>query len=179
MTIEKTNIEGLYLLKNNSFEDERGYFLRIFCNDTLKKYHLDFNIKQSSISYNNKKYTVRGMHYQNYPYGEIKLVRCIKGKIFDVIADIRKDSPTFGEKFNIELYENDGKMIYISPYLAHGFQTLEDNTIVCYFMDTSFVPEASIGFNWEDSFFNISWPFKYNITISEKDKNMPNFNSRI
>ncbi|MDA0027778.1 dTDP-4-dehydrorhamnose 3,5-epimerase family protein [Brachyspira hyodysenteriae] len=94
------------------------------------------------------------------------------------MADIRKDSPTFGEKFNIELYENDGKMIYISPYLAHAFQTLEDNTIVCYFMDTSFVPEASIGFNWEDPFFNISWPFKYNITISEKDKNIPNFNIR-
>lgn len=176
MNIEKTNIEGAYIIKNHSFEDERGYFLRLFCNDTLKKSNLDFEIKQSSISYNNKKYTIRGMHYQNKPYGEIKLVRCIKGKIFDAIADIRKNSSTFGKKFSIELCENDGQMLYIPPYVAHGFQTLEDKTIVCYFMGTSFVAEASSGFNWEDPFFNINWPFKKNIIISEKDKNMPNFN---
>ncbi|WP_300712349.1 dTDP-4-dehydrorhamnose 3,5-epimerase [uncultured Brachyspira sp.] len=176
MTIEKTNIDGAYIIQNNYIEDERGYFLRLFCNDELKKHNLDFEIKQSSISYNNKKYTVRGMHYQTAPYGEIKVVRCIKGRVFDAIADIRKDSPTYGRHFTVELSEDNGKMIYIPPYAAHGFQTLEDNTIVCYFMGTSFVPDASSGFHWEDPFFNIDWPFKKNIIISEKDKNMHNFN---
>ncbi|MEI0532270.1 dTDP-4-dehydrorhamnose 3,5-epimerase family protein [Brachyspira pilosicoli] len=178
MFIEKTNIDEAYIIQNNYIEDERGYFLRLFCNDELKKLGIDFEVKQSSLSYNKQKYTIRGMHYQKFPYAEIKVVRCLKGKIFDVIADIRKDSPTFGQYYSVELSENNCKMLYIPPYVAHGFQTLEDNTMVCYFMGASFVAEASSGFNWLDPFFNIRWPNLENVIISDKDKNMSLFNKK-
>lgn len=115
------------------------------------------------------------MHYQKEPYPEIKVVRCIKGCIFDVIADIRKDSPTYGKFFTVELNEDNGKMIYIPPYVAHGIQTLEDNSMICYFVGASFVPNAYGYLRWNDPAFNIPWPIKDNLIISEKDKNIPDF----
>lgn len=175
MIIEKINIESAYLLQNNYIEDERGYFLRIFDNKELEKYNLNFNLIHSNINYNKKAGTLRGMHYQKNPYSEIKIVRCLKGKIFDVILDIRKDSSTYGQKFTIELSEENGKMLYIPPYVAHGFQTLEDDTIVSYFLSHEFVPEAYGHIRFDDHSFNIDWPIKNNIIISDKDKNIPDF----
>ncbi|ACN85132.1 dTDP-4-dehydrorhamnose 3,5-epimerase [Brachyspira hyodysenteriae] len=175
MTIEKTNIEGAYIIQNNYIEDERGYFLRLFCNDELKKSGIDFEVKQSNMSYSAKKGTLRGMHYQIAPYAEIKVVRCIKGKVFDAIADIRKDSPTFGQHFTVELSEENGKMIYIPPYVAHGIETLEDHSMICYFVGASFVPNAYGYLRWNDPFFNIDWPIKDNLIMSEKDKSIPDF----
>lgn len=175
MIIEKINIEGAYIIQNRYIEDERGYFLRLFCNDELKKVGIDFEVKQSNMSYSSKKGTLRGMHYQIAPYAEIKVVRCIKGKVFDVIADIRKDSPTYRKVFTVELSEENGKMIYIPPYVAHGFQTLKDDSIVSYFLSSEFIPEAYGHIRWDDPFFNIDWPIKNNIIISDKDKNIPDF----
>lgn len=175
MKIEKTNIEGAYLITNSYFEDERGYFLRLFCNDTLKKEGIDFEVKQSNMSYSKKKGTLRGMHYQLPPYAEIKVVRCIRGRVFDAIADIRKDSPTYGQTFTIELSEDNGKMIYIPPYVAHGIQTLEDDACICYFVGASFVPDAYGYLRYNDPSFNINWPIKENIIISDKDKDIPDF----
>ena len=175
MNIEKTNIEGAYIIQNNYIEDERGYFLRIFCNEELKKYNLNFNLVQANINYNKKKGTLRGMHYQVEPYAEIKVVRCIKGKIFDAIADIRKDSPTYGKYFTVELSEENGKMLYIPPYVAHGFQTLEDDSIVSYFLSSAFIPEAYGYLRFDDPFFDIKWPSCENRIMSEKDKNIPDF----
>ena len=175
MNIEKTNIEGAYLLQNKYIEDERGYFLRLFCNDELKKQGLDFEVKQANTSYSAKIGTLRGMHYQIAPYAEIKVVRCIKGKIFDVIADVRKGSPTYGNHFSVELSEENGKMLYIPPYVAHGFQTLEDNTMICYFVSAFFVPDAYGYLRWDDPSFNIKWPECKNRIMSEKDKNIPDF----
>ena len=175
MNIEKTNIEGAYIIQNNYIEDERGYFLRLFCNDELKKVGIDFEVKQSNMSYSAKKGTLRGMHYQVEPYGEIKVVRCIKGAVFDAIADIRKDSPTYGKHFTVELSEENGKMIYIPPYVAHGIQTLEDDSMICYFVGASFIPNAYGYLRWDDKFFNIKWPKCENRIMSEKDKNIPDF----
>ena len=175
MNIEKTNIEGAYIIQNNYIEDERGYFLRLFCNDELKKVGIDFEVKQSNMSYSAKKGTLRGMHYQVEPYGEIKVVRCIKGAVFDAIADIRKDSPTYGKYFTVELSEENGKMIYIPPYVAHGIQTLEDNSMICYFVGASFIPNAYGYLRWDDKLFNIKWPKCENRIMSEKDKNIPDF----
>ncbi|WP_297276807.1 dTDP-4-dehydrorhamnose 3,5-epimerase [uncultured Brachyspira sp.] len=175
MFIEKTNIEGAYLLQNNYIEDERGYFLRLFCNDELKKAGIDFEVKQSNMSYSAKKGTLRGMHYQIAPYAEIKVVRCIKGRVFDAIADIRKDSPTYGQYFTVELSEENCKMLYIPPYVAHGIQTLEDNSMICYFVGASFVPNAYGYLRWNDPAFNIPWPECENRIISDKDKNIPDF----
>ncbi len=175
MNIEKTNIEGAYIIQNNYIEDERGYFLRLFCNDELKKKGLDFEVKQSNMSYSAKKGTLRGMHYQVEPYAEIKVVRCIKGAVFDAIADIRKDSPTYGKYFTVELSEENGKMLYIPPYVAHGFQTLEDDSIVSYFLSSAFISEAYGYLRFDDPFFDIKWPSCENRIMSEKDKNIPDF----
>lgn len=175
MNIEKTNIEGAYIIQNNYIEDERGYFLRLFCNDELKKAGIDFEVKQSNMSYSAKKGTLRGMHYQVKPYGEIKVVRCIKGAVFDAIADIRKDSPTYGKHFTVELSEENGKMIYIPPYVAHGIQTLEDDSMVVYFVSELYVPNSLAYLRWDDKFFNIKWPLCKNRIMSEKDRNIPDF----
>ena len=175
MKIDKTNIEGAYIIQNNYIEDERGYFLRLFCNDELKKVGIDFEVKQSNMSYSAKKGTLRGMHYQVEPYGEIKVVRCIKGAVFDAIADIRKDSPTYGKHFTVELSEENGKMIYIPPYVAHGFQTLEDDSMVSYFLSSAFMPDAYGYLRWDDKLFNIKWPKCKNRIMSEKDRNIPDF----
>ena len=175
MNIEKTNIEGAYIIQNNYIEDERGYFLRLFCNDELKKKGLDFEVKQSNMSYSAKKGTLRGVHYQVEPYGEIKVVRCIKGAVFDAIADIRKDSPTYGKHFTVELSEENGKMIYIPPYVAHGIQTLENDSMVVYFVSELYVPNSLAYLRWDDKFFNIKWPKCKNRIMSEKDRNIPDF----
>lgn len=175
MNIEKTNIEGAYIIQNNYIKDERGYFLRLFCNDELKKKGLDFEVKQSNMSYSAKKGTLRGMHYQMPPYAEIKVFRCIKGAVFDAIADIRKDSPTYGKHFTVELSEENGKMIYIPPYVAHGIQTLEDDSMVVYFVSELYVPNSLAYLRWDDKFFNIKWPKCENRIMSEKDRNIPDF----
>ena len=175
MILQNIFIKDAYMLQNNYIKDERGYFLRMFDNKELEKYNLNFNLIQSNINYNEKVGTLRGMHYQKYPYPEIKIVRCLKGKIFDVIADVRKDSPTYGKYFSVELSEENGKMLYIPPYVAHGFQTLEKNTVVAYFLSTYFVPEAYGYLRWNDPSFNIKWPECENRIISEKDKNIPDF----
>ena len=175
MNILETNIDGAYIIQNSYIEDERGYFLRVFCNEELKKYNLNFNLIQSNINYNKKKGTLRGMHYQMKPYTEIKIVRCIKGAIFDAIADIRKDSPTYGKHFTVELSEENGKMLYIPPYVAHGFQTLEDDSMVSYFLSSAFMPDAYGYLRWDDKLFNIKWPPCKNRIMSEKDKNIPDF----
>ena len=175
MNIEKTNIEGAYIIQNNYIEDERGYFLRLFCNDELKKAGIDFEVKQSNMSYSAKKGTLRGMHYQMPPYAEIKVFRCIKGAVFDAIADIRKDSPTYGKYFTVELSEENGKMIYIPPYVAHGIQTLENDSMVVYFVSELYVPNSLAYLRWDDKFFNIKWPLCENRIMSEKDRNIPDF----
>ena len=175
MNIEKTNIEGAYIIQNNYIEDERGYFLRLFCNDELKKVGIDFEVKQSNMSYSAKKGTLRGMHYQMPPYAEIKVFRCIKGAVFDAIADIRKDSPTYGKHFTVELSEENGKMIYIPPYVAHGIQTLENDSMVVYFVSELYVPNSLAYLRWDDPFFNIKWPKCENRIMSEKDRNIPDF----
>ena len=175
MNILETNIDGAYIIQNSYIKDERGYFLRVFCNKELKKYNLNFNLVQANINYNKKKGTLRGMHYQMKPYAEIKLVRCIKGAIFDAIADIRKDSPTYGKHFTVELSEENGKMIYIPPYVAHGFQTLENDSMVSYFLSSAFMPDAYGYLRWDDKLFNIKWPPCKNRIMSEKDRNIPDF----
>jgi len=141
----------------------------------LEKNNLNCNFVQSSISFNNKKYTLRGMHYQTNPYEEEKLVRCSKGKIFDVIIDIRKNSKTFKKWIGVELSEKNLRMIYIPKGMAHGFLTLEGNTEIVYQISQYYSLEHSNGIRWNDPKFSIKWPNEISI-LSEKDKNYPDFN---
>lgn len=171
MKFTELEIVGAYLIELEEFKDERGTFARQFCKEELKKYNIDFDIKQCNLSKNTRKGILRGMHYQAMPYPEIKLVSCMKGRIYDTILDLRKDSKTYLKWIGIELSPENRRMLYIPPEVAHGFQTLEDETYVYYQLGEFFKPEYYKGVRYNDSAFGIDFPIKENIIISEKDKN--------
>lgn len=168
MFFSETAIQGAYIISLEKHEDERGFFARTWCKKEFKNKGLNSDLVQCNISYNKEKGTLRGMHYQTFPYEEVKLVSCIVGAVYDVIVDIRKDSSTYGKWFGIELTARNNKAIYIPKGLAHGFQTLLDNSVVFYQMSEFYHPENARGFSWHDKKFNIEWPVEKKI-ISEKD----------
>jgi dTDP-4-dehydrorhamnose 3,5-epimerase len=172
MIFKKTKIKGLYIIEPEFKIDERGYFARIFCKKEFKKNGFDFEIVQTNRSLTKKKGTIRGMHFQKKPKSEDKIICCLKGKIFDVAIDLRKNSPTFGKWVGVELSEENKKMFLIPKGFAHGFQTLTDNCEILYFMSEFYSPKYESGVRWNDPFFNIKWPIK-NPILSEKDKNWP------
>jgi dTDP-4-dehydrorhamnose 3,5-epimerase len=174
MIFIKTKFLGVYIIEIEKYEDERGFFARTWDKNQIKEMGLDDNIIQSSMSYNRKKGTIRGMHYQIKPFEETKLVRCTKGKIFDVIIDLRKDSETFKKWISIELSENNHRTLYIPKGFAHGFQTLEDNTEIIYDISQTYNSEYSKGIRWNDKIIDIKWPLEMTV-ISKKDSMNPDF----
>ena len=174
MKFIETKLKGTYIIELEPMEDERGFFARTFCQDEFRKNGIDFNIVQCNISYNKKKGTLRGMHYQIAPYEEAKLVGCIRGAIYDVIIDLRVGSSTYCQWFAVELTEENYKMLYIPKGFAHGFQTLEDNTVVFYQMSEFYYPECARGVRWDDSTFEIEWPLSEQV-MSKKDLSYPDF----
>lgn len=174
MKFIKTDFDGCYIIEIEKKIDGRGYFARISDRDIFEKNNLNGNFVQCSVSFNKKKHTLRGMHYQNHPYEEEKLIRCNRGKIFDVIIDLRKDSNTFKKWISVELSQENSRMIFIPKGLAHGFQTLEDNTEVFYQISQYFSPENSNGIRWNDPEFSIKWPNESPI-LSEKDSKYLDF----
>jgi dTDP-4-dehydrorhamnose 3,5-epimerase len=177
MIFTETKLSGAYVIEIEKIEDERGFFARTFDKNEFSKIGLDSEFIQSSISINNKRGTIRGMHYQNKPYEESKIVRCTKGKIFDVIIDLRPNSKTFKEWFSVELSEENHKMLYVPKGFAHGFQTLENNTKILYNISQFYHPESSKGVRWNDEIFRIKWPLKVSL-ISEKDLNYTSFSNQ-
>jgi len=173
MKFVKTKLDKVYIIEPELKIDERGYFTRIFCKNEFSKIGLNFNIVQVSRSLNKKKGTLRGMHFQKEPKAEDKLVQCLKGEIYDVVIDMRKNSPTFGQWIAEILSEENKKIMHVPKGCAHGFQTLKDNSIVEYYMSEFYSPEHYCGVRWDDPFFNISWPIKKPTLISEKDQNWP------
>lgn len=142
MKITPLSLPGVFLLEMEPFVDERGSFARQFCRKELASYGLDFTICQCNLSHNTHKHTLRGLHYQKAPWPEIKIVSCLKGSFLDVIVDLRKDSPTYLQHLSTELTESSEKMIYIPPFMAHGFLTLQDDTTVYYQLGEFFQPQA-------------------------------------
>ena len=136
-------LSGAYLIELEHIRDRRGFFARMFCIDEFKKYGLQTKYSQISTSFNKKKGQIRGMHYQAAPYEETKIVSCSKGSVYDVILDLRKDSPTFNKWFGGVLSDKNGKMFYIPKGFAHGYKTLEDSTQLIYMMDQKYVKRAS------------------------------------
>ena len=169
LKIQNTKFEGLFIIEPNSHKDDRGTFSRVFCEDELKEILKEKNIKQINHSVTNKKGTVRGMHFQYAPDCEVKLVKCVKGKVFDVVVDIRKDSKTFLKVFSIELSSENKKMIFIPEGFAHGFQTLEDDTELLYFHSGIYMPNNEGALNIKDSQLNIKWPLD-TINLSKRDE---------
>jgi dTDP-4-dehydrorhamnose 3,5-epimerase len=174
MIFRETNLKGVYVIELELLEDERGFFARSFCKEEFKEHDLNFCIVQCSLSYNKKRGTLRGMHYQVAPYEETKLVSCIRGAIYDVIIDLRANSSTYCQWFAAELTAENHKMLYVPEGFAHGFQTLADNTTVLYQMSEFYHPECARGVRWDDTAFGVKWPIK-NYVISAKDRQFPDF----
>jgi dTDP-4-dehydrorhamnose 3,5-epimerase len=169
-----TELPGAYVIEAERFEDVRGYFARTFCENEFKTQGLEIRIAQCNVSFNRRKGTLRGMHYQATPFEESKLVRCTRGAVFDVIIDLRRESPTFKKHIAVQLDERNCKMLYIPAGLAHGFQTLEDDTEIFYQMSQVHSAEQARGVRWNDPAFGIQWPHDER-TILERDRNYPDF----
>lgn len=173
MIFVATDLAGAFIIKPECLVDERGFFARTWCRQEFEQHGLNSRLVQCSLSYNAKKGTLRGMHYQTAPYAETKLIRCTMGAIYDVILDLRPKSVTFKQWVAMELNAENRWMLYIPEGLAHGFQTLEDNTEVFYQMSDFFHPECARGIRWNDPVFGIEWPLPASM-MSERDRSYPN-----
>ena len=167
-------LKGAYIIEPEKLEDERGFFARSWCEREFAAHNLNPRTVQCNISFNSKKGTLRGMHYQAAPRAEAKLVRCTRGAIYDVIIDLRPKSPTFKQHVAEVLTVDDHKMLYIPEGFAHGFQTLGDNAEVFYQISELHAPECARGVRWNDPAFAIEWPISAPIML-KRDRNYPDF----
>jgi len=174
MIFTETKLKGAYIIEVQKFEDNRGFFGRTFCQREFQDHGLNPNVSQANVSYNKKQGTLRGMHYQIKPYEEVKLVRCTRGAIFDVIIDMRPDSATCKQWIGVELRENSYTMLYVPEAFAHGFQTLEDDTEVIYQVSQFYTPGSERGIRYNDPAFRINWPVEVQV-ISDKDSSWPDY----
>jgi len=169
---EATALKGAFVIRPEPVTDVRGFFARTYCQKEFQSRGLVSNFVQCNVSFNRKRGTLRGMHYQTEPYPEAKLVRCTMGTIYDVIVDIDPTSPTFRKWISVELSARNRNMLYIPKGYAHGFQTLEDETEVFYQMSEFYHPENATGVRWNDPALAIAWPVQDPI-VSEKDGAYP------
>jgi dTDP-4-dehydrorhamnose 3,5-epimerase len=173
MRFEPLSIPGPWLIAFNRQEDERGFFARIFCADIFLGRGLCASYPQWSVSFNHRRGTVRGLHFQAAPHGEVKLVSCTKGAIFDVAVDIRPQSPTRGRWVGVELSADQGATLYIPDGFAHGYQTLTDGAEVLYHISKPYRPEAARGVRWDDPDIDVRWPAVERRVISPRDQELP------
>jgi dTDP-4-dehydrorhamnose 3,5-epimerase len=174
MKFTETPLKGAFLIDLEKKGDHRGFFARFFCEDEYKAHNLVTHFVQINTSLTASKGTLRGMHYQLEPSGEVKVVRCIKGSLFDMILDLRPDSPTFGKSFGAELNAENRSMMYVPKGFAHGFVTLQDDTEALYLVSSFYAPDLERGIRYNDPRFDIIWPIQP-VEISDKDKNWRNF----
>jgi dTDP-4-dehydrorhamnose 3,5-epimerase len=175
MVFKETKLRGVYIIDVEPIDDERGHFARTYCEREFKKRGLTPCAAQCNTSFNRKRGTLRGIHFQAEPHSEAKLVTCLTGAIYDVIIDLRPQSPTFREWLGLELSARRPRSaLYIPKNFAHGFQTLADDTEVLYQMSEFYQPESARGVRWNDPAFNINWPEAQRI-ISDKDLSYPDF----
>lgn len=174
MVITETELKGAFVIEWELFEDVRGFFARAWSDREFEAFGLDARFVESNISFNEKKGTLRGMHYQLPPHNQTKLVRCTRGSIYDVIIDLRPDSPTFKRWVARELSADNHLMLYVPGEFAHGYLSLKDKTEVLYQTSTYYAPEHGRGVRWNDPAFNISWPVD-NLVMVDRDRNYPDF----
>ena len=170
MKFIETSLKGAYVIDVEYLKDERGGFSRLFCKNEFEKINHKGDIVQINHSVNKYKGTIRGFHYQSSPKSEIKIIKCIKGEVYDVIIDLRKNSPTFLKCHGEILSEDNQKMMYVPKGFAHGFQTMKDNTELIYFHTEFYDKDKEQGICYNDDLIKVSWPLKIT-NISEKDKN--------
>ena len=171
----ETKLKGAYVIEPELFEDERGFFARVYSEKEFADAGIDVHFIEANLSFNRKKGSLRGMHYQAAPHGQAKLVRCTRGAIFDVGVDLRPDSPTFKQWVGVELTEDNRRLLFIPGDFAHGYLTLEENTEVAYQVTGAYAPESSRGFRWNDPGFGIQWPDVGELVMNERDRTYPLF----
>lgn len=174
MIFTETKLRGAFVVEPERFEDERGFFARTWSQKEFSEHGLDARMVECNVSFNKKKGTLRGMHFQAAPHGQAKLVRCTAGAIYDVIVDLRPDSSTFRQWTGVELTARNCRMLYVPEDFAHGFQTLEEDTEVFYQMSEYYAPQSSSGVRWNDPAFGIEWPPDER-TIIARDRAYPDF----
>ena len=174
IAFNETRLKGAFVVEPERFNDERGFFARSFCQREFDEHGLESRLVQCNVSQNVLQGTVRGMHMQRPPHGEVKLVRCTRGSLYDVIIDFREDSPTYLEHVGVELTAQNYRMLYIPLGFAHGFMTLEDDTEIFYQMSEFYAPGHAAGYRWNDPVFRIKWPSKVRV-ISQRDRDYPDF----
>jgi dTDP-4-dehydrorhamnose 3,5-epimerase len=174
LIFQRTPLPDAVLIQLEPHGDDRGFFARTWCQREFQEHGLDPRLVQCNLSFNRSKGTLRGMHYQQAPYGEAKLVRCVRGALHDVIIDLRPHSPTYKQYFGVELSAENRSALYVPEGFAHGFLTLEDDTEVFYQMSQFYSAAHSRGLRWDDPAFGISWPAAVRV-ISERDRAYPDF----
>jgi dTDP-4-dehydrorhamnose 3,5-epimerase len=177
MIFQKTKLPGVFEIQIEAKPDDRGIFARTWCQKEFASQGLSSRLVQCNLSFTTLQGTLRGMHYQVAPHEETKLIRCTRGAIYDVVLDLRPDSPTYKDWVAVELTADKRNMIYVPEGCAHGFLTLQDGTEVIYQMSEFWNPESSRGVRWDDPAFQITWPAKVEV-ISERDRTYPDFQSK-
>ena len=172
MRFNETNLSGAWVIDPSPHEDDRGRFMRAWCAREFAEHGLAFLPVQANMGFSLRKGTVRGMHYQEAPALEAKLVRCVRGAIFDVVLDFRRDSRTYGKWYGAELSADNGRMLYVPEHCAHGYQTLEEYTEIYYMASAFYAPSSVRGVRFDDPVFNIQWPL-FATVVSEQDRNWP------
>jgi len=176
MIFRETSVLGAFVLDANRIGDSRGYFGRLWCEKELHEHGLVSHIKQSNVGFSPKAGTLRGLHYQLPPHEEVKIIRCTRGSVFDVVVDLRPSSKTFRDWFGIELSADNASMLYVPERCATGFLTLEDDSEIYYLTSDFYAPEAATGVRYDDPAFNIDWPGEIKI-LSENDESWLDFES--
>jgi dTDP-4-dehydrorhamnose 3,5-epimerase len=174
MVFTETPLKGAFMIDLEKRGDERGFFARAYCEQEFGKNGLITRFVQVNNSLSAQKGTLRGMHYQLAPKAETKVVRCIRGALYDAILDLRQGSPTFGQSFGAELSAENRRMMYVPKGFAHGFFTLTDDTEAFYFVDEFYAPECERGIRWDDPQFSIAWPGQP-VVLSDKDRSHRDF----
>ena len=177
MIFAETTLPGAYMVELEKRADERGFFARSWCEKEFREHNLNPRTVQCNISFNKRKGTLRGMHYQVAPAAEAKLVRCTQGAIYDVIIDLRPESETFKRHLGVMLTAESHKILYVPEGFAHGFQALEDNSKVFYQISEYYAPQYARGVRWNDPAFGIDWPIVEPIMV-DRDRNYPDFVAR-
>jgi dTDP-4-dehydrorhamnose 3,5-epimerase len=174
MRFTETKVAGAFLIEPEPIADERGFFARTWCREEFAEHGLNPALAQANVSFSHRRGTLRGMHLQDPPHAEAKLVRCTRGAIFDVAVDLRRDSPTYLAWSGAELTDANRSMLYVPEGCAHGFLTLADATEVAYQMSAPYAPAAARGVRWDDPAFGIEWPGEV-LVINERDRRYPDF----
>jgi dTDP-4-dehydrorhamnose 3,5-epimerase len=170
----ETPLPGSWVVQCEPIQDDRGAFARTFAVEEFERQGMNPSVQQCSVSFNPRRGTLRGLHYQADPHGECKLIRCTRGAIFDVLVDIRPESPFYCRWFGVELTPDNGKLLYAPSGVAHGLLTLADTTEIAYQMSAPHVPSAARGLRWNDPAFGVDWPAEVSV-ISERDRTYPDF----